>query len=630
MSQIDHDDPGLPRFLAAAFGLALGVTLAGCRSPQAMREQADRVARANVEEAQRKALGRTEPFQIEKPSDTLRRRLLLDAGLPASDPASLGAADVPRIPQWPDPQYNPQRPGETNAESAPPPLRLTLIESLQIAARNSREYQEQKESVFQTALDLDLERQAFRTTWTGRLQSMFRSDGGDGERASGVENSASLGLERAFETGGQFTLGLGLDLVKLLTQDKSSSLGVLADSTLSIPLLRGSGRFVVTEPLTLAEREVVYAIHGFERFKRAFAVEVASAHLGVLQQLDQTDNARANYERLVKSTRRARRLADAGELPEIQVDQARQDELRARNRWISSQLDYERQADDFKLLLGLPTDAGVEFDRAELQRLAEMAATLIPPAGANSAAEGGAVPSANAPVVLPEPIRRGGGRYELDEREALLLALANRLDLRTRTGRVLDAQRATAVAADQLRADLALLGRAQAGESRTLARSGSENARLNLSDASYSAGLDVDLPLNRTDERNAYRSSLIQFEAAVRDVQAAEDRVKLEVREDLRTLQENRETVAIQQTAVEVARRRLNSTTMFLEAGRAEIRDVLEAEEALVSAQNALTAALVAYRIAELELQRDMDVLEVDSEGVWREYVPPPEKDGSP
>ena len=49
-------------------------------------------------------------------------------------------------------------------------------------------------------------------------------------------------------------------------------------------------------------------------------------------------------------------------------------------------------------------------------------------------------------------------------------------------------------------------------------------------------------------------------------------------------------------------------------------RDVLEAQESLLSAQNSLTAALVSYRIAELELQRDMGVLEVDWKGNWREY----------
>ena len=71
-----------------------------------------------------------------------------------------------------------------------------------------------------------------------------------------------------------------------------------------------------------------------------------------------------------------------------------------------------------------------------------------------------------------------------------------------------------------------------------------------------------------------------------------------------------------------LAQRRVASTNLFLEAGRAEIRDLLEAQEALVTAQNALTAALVSYRVNELALQRDLGVLEVDHQGLWREYTP--------
>ena len=36
----------------------------------------------------------------------------------------------------------------------------------------------------------------------------------------------------------------------------------------------------------------------------------------------------------------------------------------------------------------------------------------------------------------------------------------------------------------------------------------------------------------------------------------------------------------------------------------------------------ALTAARVQYRVSELELQRDLDVLEVNEQGLWREYTP--------
>ena len=66
----------------------------------------------------------------------------------------------------------------------------------------------------------------------------------------------------------------------------------------------------------------------------------------------------------------------------------------------------------------------------------------------------------------------------------------------------------------------------------------------------------------------------------------------------------------------------MRSTNLFLQAGRAAIRDLLEAQEALVSAQNALTSAIVNYRIAELNLQRDLGTLEVGGDGLWTEFTP--------
>jgi outer membrane protein TolC len=61
---------------------------------------------------------------------------------------------------------------------------------------------------------------------------------------------------------------------------------------------------------------------------------------------------------------------------------------------------------------------------------------------------------------------------------------------------------------------------------------------------------------------------------------------------------------------------------LFLEAGRIQIRDLLEAQDALLSAQNSLTRAVVDYRIGELEFQRDLDLLEVNELGLWREFSP--------
>jgi outer membrane protein TolC len=80
--------------------------------------------------------------------------------------------------------------------------------------------------------------------------------------------------------------------------------------------------------------------------------------------------------------------------------------------------------------------------------------------------------------------------------------------------------------------------------------------------------------------------------------------------------------MGIQAKSVYVAQKRVKSVNMFLDAGRAQTRDLLEAQDALLSAQNSLTAAVVNYRIAELNIQRDMGVLQVDEKGLWQEYLP--------
>ena len=396
-------------------------------------------------------------------------------------------------------------------------------------------------------------------------------------------------------------------------------------------MLRGSGKHIVSEPLQQAERNVVYAIYRFERFKRTLAVRVASEYLDVLRQQDRVENAERNYDSLLAATREATWRVKAEKLRSTQADQAKQNELRARDRWIRDQQSYARQLDSFKITMGLPTDANIELDRAELQRLAQTAKeklgqSLTSPSDEESSSA--TVPDTDAPAELVPASREGGGPLELEPSQAVKLALDNRLDIRTALGRVYDAQRAVVVAADNLRTDLTLAARAQAGDRRSLSSADSPNAQLRPEKGFYSVGLLLDLPLERTAERNIYRDSFISLERAVRSVQELEDQIKLDIRNDLRNLLEARESTKIQAQSVKVAQRRVASTKMLLAAERegVQIRDVLEAQESLVSSQNDLTAALVDYRVAELDLQLDMDVLEVSEKGLWREYQPQDDK----
>jgi len=597
----------------------------GCRSPRKHRIEADKVAYNTIEEQQREALGYAEEFSIERPSDILRRRLLVQQELPRSGDASLGTDRLKLIEHWPEKKYpKPVSFSDPNTGlEAGKSIQLSLIQALQVGARNSFEYQSYKEDVFRAALDLDLERNEFRSIFAGEVESLAGTDGSGDRTVSGTESSGSVDSSRKLKSGTQLSTGLAVDLANLLTMGGASSLGIMADATITIPLLRGSGEHVVAEPLTQAQRDVVYAIYKFERFKQTFAVNVAGEYLGVLRQRDQVENTEDNYESLIRSARRSRRLADAGMLPEIQVDQAVQDELRARNRWISATESYKSRLDSFKDLLGLPPDAAIELDRSDLETLVAPASELV----VESAKEEGLSKNkqtspADAPIELVPANYENAGPLELKQDRAIQLALENRLDLRMAQGKVYDAQRAVVVLADALGAELTLFGSADLGEGRSVSSATSDDAKLRMNKGTYSGLLTLDLPLERTAERNAYRNGYITLERTVRELQKLEDQIKLSIRNKLRDMLEAREGLQIQGQSVIVAEKRVKSTNMFIEAGRAQIRDLLEAQDALLSAKNGLTSAAINYRVAELELQRDMGVLKVDKSGLWQEYLP--------
>lgn len=616
--------PAVPALLVLVYVALLG--LAGCKAPAEYRQEADKTAYHIIEQKQREAIGNVEDFTIERPSDILRRRLMSEQNLLYSNEASLGTDQLKPVKYWPEEDYpravtsdvDPNLSVEPNK-----PVRLSLIQALQVGARNSFEYQRNKEDVFREALDLDLQRDAFRNTFFGQVESLFSTDSTGNSTVSGTENSAAVAVSRALKSGVDLSTSLAIDLANLLTQGGASSLGLQADATVSIPLLRGSGRHIITEALTQAERNVVYRIYEFERFKRTFAVEIAGEYLNVLRQFDQVRNAENNYRSKIRLTRFSRRTADAGRLSEFQADQAVQSELGARNGWISATERYKNQLDTFKNSLGLPPDAQIEPDTNDLdlfrQPAEELVREILHEEGSGEDQE---PPPADADVELMTPSDEDAGPLEIDESVATQLSLENRLDLQVATGGVYDAQRQVVVRADALGAELTLLGTANLGEGRSVGSATSDNARLRFDDGRYSGLLNLDLPLERTRERNEYRKSLIDLERAVRSVQTLEDQIKLSIRRDLRSLLESRESLKIQARSVVVAQKRVKSSNLFLEAGRAQIRDLLEAQDALLAAQNSLTSAVITYRITELLLQSDMGVLQVDANGLWREFSP--------
>ncbi len=557
----------------------LAALAAGC-SPSHYTADADREVYGIVADTSAKTLGRVHDFTV-RPTVDLPDMLETARSKPR--------IPAPPVPERPEPAADAAtEPGATFEtvvpENLPPPVpepgpaaaRLAMADTLRVAVRASRNYQAQKETVYLTALALTFERYLFRPHpfATGTVDFVNEQDGG---RQRSWDPTADVGVTQALADGAVVAGGLGIAALKYLNRELGDTVDSALEFSLTQPLWRGAGRKIVQENLLQAERNAVYAIRTFARFEQEFAVGIASQYLRVLQQRDVVMNNWQNYLSLKRGRERAEWLAKAERMAEFQVDQARQDELAAYNSWIVERENYTNDLDAFKITLGIPVTAEVALEPRELDRL-------------------GAA---------------GLQQREFDLEDATAKALGTRLDLANTREGLEDANRRILIAEDGLKGDVDLVASMGYASRATHPQS----ARISLTRGDYAIGFDIDLPVDRLGERNALRETQISRQVAARALDLARDNVVLDVRRAGRRLEQARESYKIQQRSVALAERRVDSTQMLLQAGRATQRDVLEAQRALLTARNALTGALVNHTIAGLEFEQDVGTLVVDEEG---------------
>jgi outer membrane protein TolC len=444
-----------------------------------------------------------------------------------------------------------------------------------MATAHNREYQRQKEELYLKALDLTLVRHDFATKWFGTFDGKYTRDSEDEK----LKYEGELGFKQLLADGAQISASIAYDWLRYLTGDPSASIGSVLSATLTQPLLRGSGRRVVREKLTQAERETLYRIRAFNRYRKTFVVSIIDKYYNVLQQRDAVINTRNNWERKVDSRKRLEMEAETGRKTQFDVDEARQSELNVRNSYVRAQRNYEEALDNFRVnQLSVSTDTNIVLDQRELKALEE--------------------------IGISEP------DYTLHT--AIETALIRRLDLATSMDRIDDAVRKVMVAADGLGPELDLVGSLNVGSTPE-----TDYSRLQFHRGTYSFGLSADLPFDIKAERNAYRRALIGLQRQRRDYEDFTDTVKLQVRRAYRQLQERAESYRIQRMSLDLAQRRVENNELLLDAGRGTVRVLLESQDALLDAQNNVTTALVDHLIIKLNFFTDIGILQVRPDGMW-------------
>jgi hypothetical protein len=291
-----------------AWLLALGVLFSsGCNRRQHYRLQADRDAQYLVEEKSNDSRWALSNFNITLDS----RSRFYDhypvdgTPMPMDDPASHvfmrrvnGMKGWPKWEKW---GYRDQLDNPNWRESLSQYVRTTesgalvldLDSALRLAYMHSPDQQQQLETIYLSALDVSTERFRLQTQFFGRNDTTYDHGGtlrarrflpppatgfGDSNRLTSFTN---LGFQRRFATAGTLLVDFANTFVWTFSGTDTNSASSLIDVALVQPLLRGAGRDVQLEQLTIVERGLLANLRAYQRYRHGFFTNVAIGESGV-------------------------------------------------------------------------------------------------------------------------------------------------------------------------------------------------------------------------------------------------------------------------------------------------------------------------------------------------------------
>jgi hypothetical protein len=178
-------------------------------------------------------------------------------------------------------------------------LELSVDDAVRLALLHSKDYQQQLETLYLSALDVAFERFRFDAqffsgyqtigNWTGRATSGLAKLTGQGGNSSSTllaatnsNPSGNVGgstpfwsMRKLTTTGGQFAADFSNQLLWTFSGPNNFTPNTIVDFSLIQPLLRNAGRARVMETLTLAERTLLYNVRLMEQYRQNFYVDTA-------------------------------------------------------------------------------------------------------------------------------------------------------------------------------------------------------------------------------------------------------------------------------------------------------------------------------------------------------------------
>ncbi|MCH2370188.1 MAG: hypothetical protein MK324_06615 [Pirellulales bacterium] len=297
-------------------------------------------------------------------------------------------------------------------------LYLDSKKAFELALLHSPSYQGQLEQMYLSALDVSAERFDFDTQFYGGYGGDYRSRGSalTGSPATDLSlQTRGIRMRQKYASGATALVNFANSLMWQLSGSDSFGTNTLLDVNIIQPLLRQGGKDRVLEILTRSERQLLYQVRSYQRYRKGFYMDIttgqgaggisrigglfggsglsgftgvgsggfggiggfrgggggstfAGGYLGLLQAQKGLINQRANIVALKGSLKLFESFFEAGFVDFNNVQTTKAQFYREITQLIDRESNYDGQLDGFINELGLPPDIEVVVNGKELEQ----------------------------------------------------------------------------------------------------------------------------------------------------------------------------------------------------------------------------------------------------------------------
>jgi outer membrane protein TolC len=447
-------------------------------------------------------------------------------------------------------------------------IRLDVREAIRLAVRNNQRYLVEGETLQVQLLTLEVLRHGWEPSLSPLTGAVSYTTATGAPH--GLNENATLSLSQKLPFGGSASASWTHLGAQSPTPQAYSGVGTVS---LTQPLLRGGGYGLAVEELVSSERRYVYAgrIREFNRIQ--LHVAVVESYFGLLQREKAIRNFERNLERAKRQALQAQIQESFGKVPRTDVYRSQLQVTRAESDLSAQREQLKIARDAFKIDLGIPPEFDLELASEKIEY---------------------------RPTALAQE-------------DAVKAALENNPAWLNARDVVEDARRQLAVASNATlpKLDLTATYAWNTGVAPGLGGPYGAGPR----DLTVTGGFEI--PLDRFSIRRDYQKAVIAERQAERDFLRARDGVVRDVQAQLILLRQSELSMEFEVRAIRDAEKATRLAEFNYLREKSTNRDVSEAQDQLVLAQNAYEAALFSARMSQLRLLNYIGRLRIDAEGEW-------------